>query len=79
MSPDRSNPRGIDGIILSKYVNKWATIDLFCRYDTVDEKVGAALSLVYITGEPIVFVGVGERYTDLRSLNVKDVARVLMA
>ncbi|KAF4652675.1 hypothetical protein FOL47_010905, partial [Perkinsus chesapeaki] len=43
-----SNPRGIDGILLTKY-------------DTVDDKVGAALSMVYITGQPIVFVGTGEK------------------
>jgi signal recognition particle receptor subunit alpha len=40
------NPRVIDGIILTKF-------------DTVDEKVGTALNMVYTTGKPIVFVGVG--------------------
>ncbi|KAF4699369.1 hypothetical protein FOZ62_000023, partial [Perkinsus olseni] len=42
------NPRGVDGILLTKY-------------DTVDDKVGAALSMVYITGQPIVFVGTGQK------------------
>ncbi len=37
----------IDGIFLSKF-------------DTVDDKIGAALSMVYETGQPIVFVGVGQ-------------------
>ena len=37
----------IDGIFLSKF-------------DTVDDKIGAALSMVYATGQPIVFVGVGQ-------------------
>lgn len=40
------NPRVIDGIIMTKF-------------DTVDEKVGTALNMVYSTGKPIVFVGIG--------------------
>lgn len=52
-----SNPRAIDGIILTKF-------------DTVDEKVGTALNMVYTTGKPIVFVGVGQKYPHLKKLNV---------
>lgn len=51
------NPRQIDGIILTKF-------------DTVDEKVGTALNMVYTTGKPIVFVGVGQKYPHLKKLNV---------
>ncbi|TFJ86626.1 hypothetical protein NSK_002280 [Nannochloropsis salina CCMP1776] len=47
----------IDGIILTKF-------------DTVDEKVGAALSMCYKTGQPILFVGTGQKYTHLKKLNV---------
>ncbi len=43
---NQSNPRTIDGIILTKF-------------DTVDEKVGTALNMVQSTGKPILFVGVG--------------------
>ncbi|KAL8277416.1 hypothetical protein RQP46_010138 [Phenoliferia psychrophenolica] len=50
-----SNPRGIDGMILTKF-------------DTIDDKVGAALSMTYVTGQPILFVGTGQTYSDLRSL-----------
>ena len=39
--------RGIDGML----VTKW---------DTVDDKVGAALSMTYVTGQPILFVGCGQ-------------------
>lgn len=39
-------PRKVDGIILTKF-------------DTIDDKVGAALSMAYETGHPIVFVGIG--------------------
>ena len=43
---DKDNIREIDGILLSKF-------------DTVDDKVGAALSMTYSSGKPIVYVGVG--------------------
>ncbi len=44
--------REIDGIILSKF-------------DTVDNKVGAAISLVYSTGKPIIYLGNGQKYHNL--------------
>uniref|UniRef100_A0A8C6H3C9 SRP54-type proteins GTP-binding domain-containing protein n=1 Tax=Mus spicilegus TaxID=10103 RepID=A0A8C6H3C9_MUSSI len=58
-------PRLIDGIVLTKF-------------DTVDDKVGAAISMTYITSKPIVFVGTGQTYCDLRSLNAKAVVAALM-
>jgi signal recognition particle receptor subunit alpha len=61
-----SNPRAIDGIILTKF-------------DTVDEKVGTALNMVYTTGKPIVFVGVGQKYPHLKKLNVQTVISALMS
>lgn len=57
--------RGVDGIILTKF-------------DTVDEKVGAAISMVYATGLPVVFTGVGQKYSDLRVLDVQRVVQVLI-
>lgn len=65
MSLDKRNPRGIDGMLLTKY-------------DTVDDKVGAALSMVYVTGQPIVFVGTGQKYTHLRKMQAKEVVRTLL-
>lgn len=65
MSHDPRNPRGIDGMLLTKY-------------DTVDDKVGAALSMVYVTGQPIVFVGTGQKYTHLRKMQVKEVVKTLL-
>ena len=57
--------RGIDGML----VTKWDTVDdkvrtprWFAR-GNVDEnslQVGAALSMTYVTGQPIVFVGCGQ-------------------
>lgn len=58
-------PHLIDGIVLTKF-------------DTIDDKVGAAISMTYITGQPIVFVGTGQTYTDLKSLNAKAVVNALM-
>jgi signal recognition particle receptor subunit alpha len=40
-------PRLIDGVVLTKF-------------DTIDDKVGAAISMTYSTGIPIMFVGVGQ-------------------
>eukprot|EP01067_Filipodium_phascolosomae_P003896 Filipodium_phascolosomae@DN2691_c0_g1_i1.p1 len=59
-------PRTIDGIILTKF-------------DTVDNKVGAALSMVYVTGQPIVFVGTGQKYGHLCKLQVNTVVKALLA
>jgi signal recognition particle receptor subunit alpha len=61
-----NNPRTIDGIILTKF-------------DTVDEKVGTALNMVYNSGKPIVFVGVGQKYPHLKKLNVPTVIAALMS
>jgi len=65
LSADRDKKRLIDGIVLSKF-------------DTVDDKVGAALSMVYASGAPVMFVGCGQTYTDLRKLNVKSVVKILL-
>lgn len=49
--------RGLDGFIISK-----------C--DTVGDMVGSLISMVHATGIPVVFLGVGQHYGDLRTLNV---------
>ena len=61
-----SAPRLIDGLVLTKF-------------DTINDKVGAALSLVFTTGKPIVFVGVGQTYEDIRNLNVDHIVKALLA
>jgi len=42
---------GIDGIVLSKA--------------DIDEKGGAAISVSYVTGKPILYIGTGQEYSDL--------------
>lgn len=64
-SPSQTNPHLIDGIVLTKF-------------DTIDDKVGSAISMTYITGQPILFVGTGQTYTDLKSLNAKSVVASLL-
>lgn len=59
------NPRLIDGIVLTKF-------------DTIDDKVGAAVSMVYTTGQPIVFIGIGQTYMDLRKMNTKSLVKALL-
>ena len=46
---------GIDGIILAKA--------------DIDEKGGAAVSVSYITKKPILFLGVGQEYSDLKEFD----------
>ena len=41
-------------------------------------QVGAALSMVYISGAPVMFVGCGQSYTDLKKLNVKSIVKTLL-
>lgn len=43
---------GIDGVILSKA--------------DIDEKGGAAISVSYVTGKPIIYLGTGQEYADLK-------------
>ena len=65
LAPDPNSKRLIDGIVLTKF-------------DTIDDKVGAALSMVYTSGAPIMFVGCGQTYVDLKRLNVKSVVHSLL-
>lgn len=57
--------RRLDGFIISK-----------C--DTVGDMVGSLVSMVHATGIPVVFLGVGQHYGDLRTLNVGWAVRLLM-
>ncbi|KAF2083329.1 P-loop containing nucleoside triphosphate hydrolase protein [Saccharata proteae CBS 121410] len=57
--------RKLDGFIISK-----------C--DTVGDMVGTLVSMVHATGIPVVFLGTGQHYSDLRTLNVGWATRLLM-
>ncbi|KAG4033809.1 hypothetical protein MFRU_004g03120 [Monilinia fructicola] len=58
--------RSLDGFIISK-----------C--DTVGDMVGTLVSMVHATNVPVLFVGVGQHYSDLRNLSVKWAVEKLMA
>ncbi|KAJ9663493.1 hypothetical protein H2198_000758 [Neophaeococcomyces mojaviensis] len=57
--------RGLDGFIISK-----------C--DTVGDQIGTIVSMVAATGIPVVFLGVGQHYGDLRQLSIPWALRLLM-
>jgi fused signal recognition particle receptor len=56
---------GLDGIVLTKL--------------DADVKGGAALSLTYVTGKPIVYVGTGQGYNDLVPFDPDQMVRRLFA
>lgn len=58
--------RALDGFIISK-----------C--DAVGDMVGALVSLVHATNLPVLFVGVGQMYSDLRNFSVKWAVEKLMS
>ena len=55
---------GIDGTILTK-------VD-------ADVKGGAALSVTYVTGKPIVFIGTGQKYEDLEEFNPQRFTQMIL-
>jgi fused signal recognition particle receptor len=55
---------GIDGTILTK-------VD-------ADVKGGAALSVTYVTGKPIVFIGTGQEYEDLEEFNPERFTQMIL-
>ena len=57
--------RGLDGFIISK-----------C--DTVGDMVGSLVSMVHATGIPVLFLGTGQHYGDLRTLSVEWAVGLLM-
>lgn len=58
--------REIDAILVSKF-------------DTVDEKVGAVISMTHSTGKPILFLGTGQKYPNLRKMDVDLVVNMLLS
>ncbi|KAK7750011.1 hypothetical protein SLS62_008002 [Diatrype stigma] len=58
--------RRLDGFIISK-----------C--DTVGDMVGTLVSIVHATNVPVLFVGVGQHYSDIRNFSVKWAVEKLLA
>lgn len=81
-----SRPRGLDGMLLTKFDTSeyclCLEVDLILaltlRLFPVDDKVGTSLTAASVTGLPIYFIGVGQTYTDLKQLRVKHIVNALM-
>eukprot|EP01025_Chloroclados_australasicus_P043020 TRINITY_DN4577_c0_g1_i1.p2 TRINITY_DN4577_c0_g1~~TRINITY_DN4577_c0_g1_i1.p2 ORF type:complete len:248 (+),score=39.32 TRINITY_DN4577_c0_g1_i1:1-744(+) len=65
LAPPGKQARLIDGILVTKF-------------DAIDDKVGAVLSMAYSSGAPIMFVGTGQTYVDLMRLDVRAVVKALL-
>ena len=46
---------------------------LLTKFDTVSDKVGAALTMTHVTNAPILFVGTGQKYHHLQKLSTSAV------
>ena len=42
---------------------------MLTEFEIIDDKVDSAIFMIYFSGQPIVFVGTGQTYTDLNSIN----------
>lgn len=56
--------RKIDGLVVSKV-------------DTIDDRIGAVVSMTVAAGAPVLFLGCGQTYTDLKRLSIKQVVNQL--
>mmetsp|Transcript_60567 Transcript_60567/g.148601 ORF Transcript_60567/g.148601 Transcript_60567/m.148601 type:complete len:627 (+) Transcript_60567:138-2018(+) len=61
------------------YQNKSQKVNsiLLTKFDTVSDKVGAALTMTHVTNAPILFVGTGQKYHHLQKLSTAAVIRSL--
>jgi fused signal recognition particle receptor len=55
---------GIDGVILTK--------------TDADERGGAIISVAHETGKPILFLGTGQKYTDLKEFNADEIIKQIL-
>ncbi|MEM4535640.1 MAG: signal recognition particle-docking protein FtsY [Nitrososphaerota archaeon] len=62
----------------AKKFNQYVGIDfvVLAKLDA-DAKGGAALSISYVTGKPLLFVGIGQRLEDIRPFNKKFIQHLL--
>ncbi|KAK9468268.1 SRP54-type protein [Lipomyces arxii] len=51
---------------------------LISKCDTVGDMIGSMVNMTYSTGIPVLFVGTGQMYTDLRTLSVPWAVNMLM-
>ena len=71
---------GNDAISQAQLFNKYTGFDgaILTKTDA-DTKGGAALSIAYMTSRPILFLGVGQEYKDLKKFDADDFVDSLMS
>lgn len=63
---------GNDAVQQAKIFNEQVGIDaIILTKADVDERGGAAVSVSYVTGKPILYLGTGQQLTDLELFNIK--------
>ncbi len=69
---------GNDAVEQAKAFNDSIAIDavILAKAD-VDEKGGAAISVSHVTGKPILYLGIGQRYEDLEKFNKHKIIKSL--
>lgn len=76
---------GTDSVLQAQNFNKAfganRHLDFFIisKCDTVGDLIGSMVNMVFATGIPILFVGTGQTYTDLRTLSVNWAVEMLMS
>ncbi|QPG73365.1 hypothetical protein FOA43_000675 [Brettanomyces nanus] len=59
--------------------NRHLDFFIISKCDTVGDMIGSMVNMVFATGIPILFVGTGQTYTDLRTLSVEWAVNMLMS
>ena len=76
---------GTDSVLQAQNFNKAfganRHLDFFIisKCDTVGDLIGSMVNMVFATGIPILFVGTGQTYTDIRTLSVNWAVEMLMS
>ncbi len=69
---------GNDAVIQAEAFNKAVGIDvIILAKQDVDERGGTAISISYTTGKPILFLGIGQKLTDLEKFDKEKLLRQL--
>lgn len=70
---------GNDAVMQAEEFHKSVSVDgtILTKVDA-DVKGGASLSVTYVTGKPIVFIGVGQNYEDLQPFNPEQFTQMIL-
>ena len=70
---------GNDAVLQAEEFHKSVTVDgtILTKVDA-DVKGGASLSVAYVTGKPILFIGVGQEYNDLKIFEPEFFAEMIL-